>query len=151
MLTSPGAGRQKERRGPNRLVLIQVKAVQFREHHVVHSAANPGIPCRRRAGWGVGVRQLICVVFRRVLPGQHELAIVVRALDGLGFDRRPAQCRPQQQRRENGNDRDDYKQLDQRETVKGTPVVPLRRERSSALRAHTHSGLRNVSYLERCG
>ena len=89
------------------------------------SARNPGIPCRRRAGWGVGIRKLISAVFRILPPGQHELAIVVHALDALGLDRRPAQCRPQQQRRENGNDGDDYQQLDQRETAKGTPVVPL--------------------------
>jgi hypothetical protein len=90
-------------------------------------------------------------VSRILPPGQHELAIVVHALDRSGLDIRSAQCRPQQQRRENGNDGDDYQQLDQRETVKGTAVVPLPRERSSALRALTHSGLRNVSHLERCG
>jgi len=81
--------------------------------------------CRRCADWGVRVGQLISVVLRILTPGQHELAIVVHALDGLGLDRRSAQCRRQQQRREIGNDRDDYQQLDQRETVKGTPVVPL--------------------------
>jgi hypothetical protein len=50
--------------------------------------------------------------------------IVVHALDGLDLDLCPAQCR-QQQRRENGNDGDDCQQLDRRETVNGTPVVPL--------------------------
>ena len=56
-------------------------------------------------------------VSRILPPGQHELAIVVHALDGLGLDLCPAQCRHQQQRRYCGNDGNDGQQLDQRETA----------------------------------
>jgi hypothetical protein len=97
MLTSPGGGHRKEKRGRNRLVFI-LKAGRFRRKEKASIKARARGRLRPSANAGAMVLQPI-QVFRIVPPGQHELAIVVHALDGLGFDLCPAQRREQQQQR----------------------------------------------------